>query len=369
MKEGLQLLVGYLEPLVCVLKVFACALDPSPATHEYPDDPKEHQAHGDAVGEHEGGQLALCSLLKPGQRSEVQAPLVSGNFDVAHFGEEGLVPSLPGAFYAVAIIEQRAQRRARAVVDLEIYGRVERSLEDPIEKHVAYDGTNDESLKHAPTFGDGPQRLVLLVDRKVHDEATFQGKVSAMARGSLGKHVNHLRSLRLTGVPRLVHGLPVRRIGVEVVVEPFLISGVEGTGVSYGEIHSAFATGNQVGVKGRLALPLRPSREGFPLTWFHTLGIAEGLQAIITFVRLYALHVGVPLLASHRAASVEEPAGTKHRIEVGFGAPLYSLLSELGCLIEAEVVLCLYVLAHVVIGKSRKEERDEQHPVGCYAAA
>src|SRR5215213_5544918 len=247
----LELLIGHLELLVRCLKIFACTLDLGPATHEYPGDPKEHEAHGDAVGEHEGGQLALCSLLKPGQRSEVQAPLVSGNFDVAHFGEEGLVPSLPGAFYAVAIIEQRAQRRARAVVDLEIYGRVERSLEDPIEKHVAYDGTNDESLKRAPTLGDGPQRLVLLVDRKVHDEATFQGKISAMARGRLSKHVNHLRSLRLSGVPRLVHGLPVHRIGVEVVVEPFLIRGVEGTDVGYGEVLLSFATRDQVGVKGR----------------------------------------------------------------------------------------------------------------------
>src|SRR5215211_2588348 len=131
--EGFQLLVGDLELLVRCLKVFACALDPGPATHEYPGDPKEHEAHGDAVGEHEGGQLALCSLLKPRQRSEVQAPLLSGHFDVALFGEEGLVPSLPGAFYAVAVVEQRARRRARAVVYLEIYGRVERSLEDPIE--------------------------------------------------------------------------------------------------------------------------------------------------------------------------------------------------------------------------------------------
>jgi hypothetical protein len=72
-----------------------------------------------------------------------------------------------------------------------------------------------------------------------------------MARGSLSKHVNHLRSLWLSGVPRLVHGLPVHRIGVEIVVEPFLISGVEGTDVGYGELHPAFATGNQVGVKGR----------------------------------------------------------------------------------------------------------------------
>src|SRR5215216_6389044 len=108
-----------------------------------------------------------------------------------------------------------------------------------------------DPMKSAPTFGDGPQRLVLLVDRKVHDEATSHGKVSAMALGSFGKHVNHLRSLRLSGVPRLVHGLPVHRIGVEVVVDPFLISGVEGTDVGYGEIHPAFATGNQVGVKGR----------------------------------------------------------------------------------------------------------------------
>src|SRR5215211_4355776 len=104
--EGLQLLVGRLELLVRCLKVFACALDPGPATHEYPGDPKEHEAHGDAAGEHEGGQLALCSLLKPRQRSEVQAPLVSGHFDADLFGEEGLVPSLPGAFYAVAIIEE-----------------------------------------------------------------------------------------------------------------------------------------------------------------------------------------------------------------------------------------------------------------------
>jgi hypothetical protein len=161
----------------------------------------------------------------------------------------------------------------------------------------------------------------------------------------------------------------VRRIGVEVVVEPFLISGVEGTGVGYGEVHPAFATGNQVGMKGRQSLPLRPSREGFPLIWFHTLGIAEGLQALITFVRLYALHVVVPLLTSDRAAGVEEPTGTKHCIKVGFGAPLYGLLSELGCLIEAELVLCLYVVAHVVVGEGRKEKRDEQHSVGCYTAA
>src|SRR5215210_3296316 len=131
--EALQLLVGYRELLVRCLKIFACTLDPGPATHEYPGDPKEHEAYGDAVGKHEGGQLALCSLLKPRQRSEVQAPLLSGHFDVALFGEEGLVPSLPGAFYAVAVVEQRARRRARAVVYLEIYGRVERSLEDPIE--------------------------------------------------------------------------------------------------------------------------------------------------------------------------------------------------------------------------------------------
>src|SRR5215211_7234483 len=131
--EGLQLLVGRLELLVRGLKVFACTLDPGTATHEYPGDPKEHEAHGDAVGEHEGGQLALCSLLKPRQRSEVQAPLVSGHFDMAHFGEVGLVPSLPGAFCAVAVVEQRARRRARAVVNLEIYRRVERALEDPIE--------------------------------------------------------------------------------------------------------------------------------------------------------------------------------------------------------------------------------------------
>src|SRR5918911_2354022 len=55
--------VGYLPPLellVRCLKIFACTLDSGPATHEYPGDPKEHQAHGDAVGEHESGQLALC---------------------------------------------------------------------------------------------------------------------------------------------------------------------------------------------------------------------------------------------------------------------------------------------------------------------
>src|SRR5215213_10128864 len=130
---GLQLLVGYLELLVRCLKIFACALDLGPATHEYPGDPKEHEAHGDAIGEHEGGQLALCSLLKPRQRSKVQTPLVSGHFNVAFFGEEGLFPSLPSAFCAVAVVEQRTRLRARAVVDLEIYGRVERSLEDPIE--------------------------------------------------------------------------------------------------------------------------------------------------------------------------------------------------------------------------------------------
>src|SRR5215218_8495810 len=40
----LQLLIGHLELLVRCLKIFACALDPGPATHEYPGDPKEHQA-------------------------------------------------------------------------------------------------------------------------------------------------------------------------------------------------------------------------------------------------------------------------------------------------------------------------------------
>src|ERR671912_1381238 len=129
----LELLIGHLELLVRCLKVFACALDLGPATHEYPGNPKEHEAHGDAIGEHKGGQLALCSLLKPGQRSKVQTPLVSGHFDAALFGEEGLVPSLPGTFCAVAVVEQRARSRARAVVNLEIYSRVERALEDPIE--------------------------------------------------------------------------------------------------------------------------------------------------------------------------------------------------------------------------------------------
>src|SRR5215212_1916641 len=104
----LELLIGYLELLVRCLKIFACALDPGPATDEYPGDPKEHQAHGDAIGEHEGGQRALCSLLKLRQRSEVQAPLVSGHFDVAFFGEEGLFPSLSGTFCAVAVVKQRA---------------------------------------------------------------------------------------------------------------------------------------------------------------------------------------------------------------------------------------------------------------------
>src|ERR671912_1567390 len=102
---GLQLLVGHLEILVRCLKFFACALDPGPAPHEYPGDPEEHEAHGDAIGEHEGGQSALCSLLKPGQRSKVQTPLVSGHLEAALFEEEGLVPSFPGASYAVAIIE------------------------------------------------------------------------------------------------------------------------------------------------------------------------------------------------------------------------------------------------------------------------
>src|SRR5215216_2225755 len=177
-----------------------------------------------------------------------------------------------------------------------------------------------------------------------------------MARGSLSKHVNHLRSLRLSSVPCLVHGLPVHRIGVEVVVESFLISGVKGTDVGYREVHPAFATRNQVGLKGGYTLPLRSSRKGFPLLRVHTLGIAEGLQALKTFVRLYALHVVVPLLASDRLAGVEEPAGTKHSIEVGFGAPLYGLLGGLGGLVEPETVLCLDVLAHVVVGEGCKEE-------------
>ena len=98
------------------------------------------------------------------------------------------------------------------------------------------------------------------------------------------------------------------------------------------------------------------SREGFPLIWLHTLGIAQRLQTLKTFVWLYALHVVVPLLTRDRSAGVEEPAGAKHRIEVGFGAVLYSLLGSLGCLIEAKAILRLDVLADVEVGEGCKQE-------------
>jgi hypothetical protein len=58
--------------------------------------------------------------------------------------------------------------------------------------------------------------------------------------------------------------------------------------------------------RGQVLLP-RPSSVNLPLLWFHSLGIAQGLEALKTFVWLYALHVFVPLPTGDRLASVEEP--------------------------------------------------------------
>src|SRR5215211_5960691 len=155
----------------------------------------------------------------------------------------------------------------------------------------------------------------------------------------------------------------MRGFGVEVVVEPALVGRVEWSGVGYGEVGTTLPTGNEIGLqRGQVLLP-RPARINLALLRFHSLCIAQGLEALETFVWLYALYVVVPLPTGDRLASVKEPAGTKHRVEVGSGPAFDSLLDGLGCIVEAGAGLRLHVLANVVVGEGRKEERDEKHSI------
>src|SRR5829696_284774 len=351
MIEGLDLSVGS-------LKVFARALGSNAAAHEHPGDPEEQEAHSDTACEHEGGQLALYSLLKPRQSSEVQAPLASGHLDAALLGEEELVLPLSGAFYAVAIIEGRARRRILTVVDLEVYGGVERPTEDPIEQLVAHERTDNISLERAPPLGEGPLQLTLQIDREIHDETGMQGEVRAGVRGGLGEHIDPLCRPRLSGVPRPIHSGPVGGVGVQVVVEHVLVSLAEGTGVCYREVRATFPAGIQVGPQlGQAFLPCTPC-ESLSTLGRDVLGVAEGLEALEVAARLYAFDVVPPLLTIDRLTSVEEPAGAQHSVEVGFRAALYGLLGSLGGLVEAKAVLGRDVVADVVGGEEREEKRD-----------
>src|SRR5215212_6697147 len=118
--------------------------------------------------------------------------------------------------------------------------------------------------------------------------------------------MDRLRRLRGSGVPRLVHGHPVRGLGVVVMAEHVSVCLVERASVDYREVRGPFPARGQIGMQFGEALLPRALREGLSLIGLHALSVTQGLEAPEVAVRFYALDIVVPLLTADRLASVEE---------------------------------------------------------------
>ena len=212
------------------------------------------------------------------------------------------------------IEHQRVRRVLFSVVDAVINADVQKLggalAHDAAHQVVRAEGAVDEAEQRLPAVADADQRLVLVVDRHIDEEAGLDVLVGFLDQPQPGGGRGG------AAVAGAFHGGSAARLGVHVEAEGPQVAAGEGLDVDDGEVFGplplrrhavAVETG---GVQRRLVL--------LPVGGLHALGVADGLDAGIAVLHMQAGDVGPPFRAADLpAARVHHRHGALEHLLIG----------------------------------------------------